>query len=33
MLVAIKIGKSHLKSALGGSIKDWITKKIIILEH
>ena len=31
MLDAMQIGKSHLKSALAGSIKDWIPKKIIIL--
>ena len=33
MLVAMQIGKSHLKSALGGSIKDWIPKKIIMLDN
>ena len=33
MLVAMQIRKSHLKSALDGSIKDWITKKIIMLDN
>ena len=33
MLVSMQIGKSLLKSDLGGSIKDWIHKKIIMLDN
>ena len=33
MIVVMQIGKSHLKSAFGVSIKDWILQKILILDN